>query len=649
MMGSKKAGSWVDGKLIEKAKKDKVTLVFDRYRAQQPQCPFGSGGACCTICHNGPCRIIPGKADKGVCGADADVIVARNWVRHTAAGTNAHSDHAKEAAGVLLKVAEGKTKAYTIKDEKKLRAFAKKLKVRSTGPVKQVAKAVALKAMEDFRRQEDFDIKEGESMNWVKLHASKERIETWRKLGILPMNPDHETSRALHQTHMGCDADPVHLLLTALKLGIADGYGGLHMATDMQDILFGTPMLTQSMADLGVLKDDYVNIAVHGHVPLLSDKVVEWARKLDKQAKGYGAKGINVIGVCCTGNEVLMRHGIPLAAHEMQQEMVIATGACEAMVVDTQCIYPSVQDVASCYHTKLITTLDFVRIPGATHIPFHAESADKAAKEIVMTGVRNFRNRPTSVYIPKKKVEVWAGCTPEMIIAALSKVDKKDPLKPLIDNIANGNIRGVAALVGCRNPKLRGKKFGERMMKILLRNNVLVVTTGCMAHAAAQDGLMNPHAVKKHAGKKLAAVLTAIGKANGLPGPIPPVLHMGSCVDNGRIETVLNAVSAKLGVPIHRLPVVASAPEYVTEKAVAIGTWALALGVTTHVNPVPPVTGSELVTRVFTKDLEGITGGKVLIGTTPEDAAKAMIKHIDDRRKGLGLPVKGRIMLDVSD
>ncbi len=632
--------TWVDEKLVAKAKKEKVTLVFDRFAAQQPQCPFGMGGVCCTICHNGPCRIIPGKAEKGVCGADVDLIVARNWVRHTAAGANTHSDHAKEAAGVLLKVAEGKTKAYKITDEKKLRDFAKKLGVKSTGPAKQVAKAVALKAMEDFRRQEDFETKkEGECLNWIKLHASKERIQTWKKLGILPINPDHETSRALHQTHMGCDADPVHLLLTALRLGITDGYGGLHMATDIQDILFGTPMLTKSMSDLGVLKDDYVNIAVHGHVPLLSEKVVEWAKKLDNEARKVGAKGINVIGVCCTGNEVLMRHGIPLAAHEMQQEMVIATGALEAMVVDTQCIYPSVQDVASCYHTKLITTLDFVRIPGATHIGFHAENADRSAKEIVMAAVNNFKNRPKYFYIPKNKAEVWAGFSPEMIIAALSNVDKKDPLKPLIDNIANGNIRGVAALVGCRNPKLKGMKFGETMMKILLKNNVLVVTTGCMSHAAAHEGLMNPSAVKKYAGKSLAAVLTAVGKANGLPGPIPPVLHMGSCVDNGRIETVLNAVAAKLKVPVHKLPVAASAPEYVTEKAVAIGTWALALGITTHVNPVPPVTGSELVTKVFTKDLEGITGGKVLIGTTPEDAANAMIKHINEKRKGLGLKI----------
>jgi carbon-monoxide dehydrogenase catalytic subunit len=639
--------TWVDKKLIDKSAKDGAVLVFDRFESQQPLCPFGLSDVCCKNCFNGPCRIIPGKADKGTCGVNADVIVARNWVRHTAAGANSHSDHAKEAALVLLKVGEGKTKAYKITDEAKLRDIAKRLNVKSTGPVKAVAKAVALKALEDFRRQEGLDEEnEGTTMNWMNLHASAERVATWKKLGILPINADHETSRALHQTTMGSDADTTHLLLTALKLGIVDGYGGLNMATDMQDILFGTPMLTKSEADLGVLKADYVNLAVHGHVPLLSDKVVEWAGKLDSEAKKVGAKGINVIGVCCTGNEVMMRHGIPMAAHEMQQEMVIATGALDAMAVDTQCIYPSVQDVASCYHTKLITTLDYVRIPGATHIQFDAENADEAAKEVVMTAVRNFPNRvPSKIYIPSKRTEVWAGFSPEMIVAALAKVDAKDPLKPLIDNIVNGNIRGIAAVVGCRNPKLRGKRFAERMMEILLKNNVLVVTTGCMAHAAAQDGLMNPGAVKKYAGSGLAAVLTAIGNANGLNGPIPPVLHMGSCVDNGRVETVLNAVAGKLDLPIYKLPVAASAPEYVTEKAVAIGTWALTIGVGTHVNPVPPVTGSKVVTQVFTQDVEGLTGGKVLIGTTPEDAAKAMLAHIDSKRAALGLKSCGPVQL----
>ncbi len=625
--------------LIKKAKKDKVKLVFDRFEEQQPQCMFGLSGVCCKNCFQGPCRIIPQTGrTHGVCGADADVIVSRNLLRSAAAGATCHTDHAKEAVLALLEIAEGKAKGYGIKDEAKLRGFAKALGKKSTGPIKSVAKTVALEVLEDFRRQEGlFHKTEGEYLNWLRIRATKERIKTWENLGILPVSSDSETSHALHQTTMGNDADPVDLLLSVLRMGLVDGYGGLNLATDMQDIIFGTPNVVKAESNLGVLKEDYVNLVVHGHVPLLSEKVVEWAKKMEKEAKKAGAKGINVVGMCCTGIELLMRQGISVAGHVLQQELAIVTGAADAVIVDLQCIFPSLQDIASCYHTKLITTIPFVKIPGATHIPFSVHNADAAAKQIVRETIKAYRKRNKSrVYIPKKKTKLYAGFSVEAIIAALSKLNKKEPLKPLVDNIANGNILGVVGIVGCRNPKLRGLKFHEELTKILLRNNILVVGTGCWAHAAAQEGLMTPEATEKYAGPKLKAVLKAIGKANGLPA-LPPALHMGSCVDNGRIGTLLGAVADYMKVPIPALPVAGSAPEYVTEKAVAIGTYFLTLGVATHINPVPPVTGSKLVTKVLTQDLEGITGGKVLIGTTPESAAKAIIDHIKKKRKGLGL------------
>ncbi len=629
--------SWINRKLIKKAKKNKVELFSDRYTQQKPQCHWCLKGISCRNCFAGPCRITPQKgAVKGICGASADVIVARNLLRHCAAGASSHVDHAREALLALYKIGQGKRIPYKIKDEQKLRNLAKLLKVKSTGDIKKVAKAVALEAFEDFRRQEGvFHKDEGEYLNWLKITATKERIKTWEKLGILPINADLETSRVLHVTTMGNDADPVSLLLRTLRNGLVDGYSGLHLATNIQDILFGTPTLTKSECNLGVMDKDYINIAVHGHVPLLSEKIVEFSKKLNKVAKKRGAKGIKIVGICCTGNEVLMRHGIPQAGHILQAELAIVTGALDLMVVDTQCIYPSLQDVASCYHTKIVTTM-IAKIPGAEHIPFHVENANKAAKKIIMMGINNFKKRKNkSTLIPKEKVTMYGGFSAETIIAALSKLNKKKPLKPLVDNILNGNILGVAAIVGCRNPKLCGHKFTEELTKILLKNNILVITTGCIAHSTAQEGLMLPQATNKYAGKKLKAVLTAIGNANGLKGPIPPVLHMGSCVDNSRIETVVNAISNYLKLPIPKLPIVASAPEYMTEKAVSIGTWALALGIGVHLNPVPPVTGSKIVTKVLTKDLEKITGGKVLIGTTPEKAAKVMIAHIKAKRKAL--------------
>jgi len=629
---------YINKELIEKAKKDKVKLVFDRFEEQQPQCDFGLTGVCCKNCFQGPCRIIPGKQERGVCGANVDVIVARNLLRSAAAGATCHTDHAKEAILALLKIAEGKTKAYKIKDEKKLRTFAKLLGVKSTGDAKKVAKAVVLEVLEDFRRQEGlFHKTEGCCLNWMNIRATKERIETWRKLGILPVNADAETSHALHQTTMGCDADPINLLLSVLRMGLVDGYSGLNLATDMQDIIFGTPYLTKTTTNLGVLKEDYVNVIVHGHVPLLSEKVLEAAKKPANiaRAKALGAKGINVVGMCCTGNELLMRQGIPMAGHVLQQELAIVTGVVDATVVDLQCIYPSLQDIAACYHTKLITTIDYVKIPGALHIKFEVENADKSAQQIIDEALKAYPKRKRNIFIPKEKTIAYAGFSVEAIIAALSKLNKKDPLKPLIDNIANGNILGVVGIVGCRNPKLRGEPFHEELTKILLKNNILVVGTGCWAHAAAQAGLMTPEATEKYAGPKLKAVLEAIGKANGLPA-LPPALHMGSCVDNGRIGTLLGAIADRLKVPISALPVAGSAPEYVTEKAVAIGTYFLTLGLAVHLNPIPPVTGSKLVTKVLTQDLEKITGGKVLIGTTPEAAAKAIIQHIKRKRTGLG-------------
>lgn len=630
--------TYLNRELLKKAKKDKAKFVFDRFEEQQPLCPFGitpNGDVCCKNCYNGPCRIIPKKQERGICGATADVIVARNLLRHAAAGVACHGDHAREAVLLLLKIVHGKAPGYKIKNEIKLRMIARKLGKKSTGSILDVAKNVVLEALEDYRRQEGlFHKKEEDFLNWTRINTLPERIALWKKLGILPVNIDMETSHAEHQTTMGNDADPEHLLLSVLRQGIADG-AAMRIATDMQDIIFRIPKIIRSEANLGVLKKDYVNIAVHGHSPLLSDKVVEWARRLDKKAKAVGAKGINVVGVCCTGNEVLMRHGIPLAASEIRSEMVIATGVLDAMVVDMQCIYPAVQEVAQCYHTKIITTIDYVRIPGAVHIPFKVEDADKTAEKIIMTAVNNFRNRPSHIFIPKEKFIMYGGFSAEAITALLKKINEEEPLEPLVQNLKKGNIKGIVAIVGCRNPKLRGYPFHEELMKIMVKNDILVVATGCAAHAAASSGLLSPDATGKYAGKKLASVIKAISKANNMKEILPPVWHLGSCVDNSRIEQLLNLVAKKLKKQLYQLPIAASAPEYVTEKAVAIASWLLALGITTHINPVPPITGSQFVTKMLTKDLENITGSRVLIGETPEAAAREIIKHINRKRKEL--------------
>ena len=625
--------SWVNNTLLEKARKDNASFVIDRFNSQQPQCNFGLAGVCCKNCNMGPCRITP-KASKGVCGADANVISSRNLLRTISAGACCHVEHARENALLLWKVGRNKAKGYKITDKTKLKAIAKLLK-RKSKSLNQSAELVALEAFEDFRRQHGvFHKSEGNYLNWLRINAPLYLQKEWKKMDILPENADIETTRAQHAATMGNDADPNSLLLQCLKMGLVDGYAGLMMATDIQDILFGTPKLIKAEANLGTIKQDYINLSVHGHIPLLAEKVLEWSKKLEGEAKKAGAKGINLVGVCCQANELVQRHGIAMAAHTMQSELALVTGAMEAMVVDAQCIYPSLASVASCYHTKLITTM-IARMPGALHIPFKIEEADETAKKIVRIAIDNFKNRnKAKVYIPQQKMDLYSGFSVEQILEALSKLNKKEPLKPLIDNIKSGNIKGVVAIVGCRNPKLRGQKFVETLIKKLLKENILILTTGCISHASAQEGLMKPEAVK-FCGDKLKKVLIAIGKANNI-GVLPPVLHMGSCVDNSRIIRLISEVSNYTGIPISELPIAASAPELVTEKAISIGTNALAHGITVHVNPPLWTSGAKLIE----KQLASLpTGGKMFYEDDVDKAAKKIVNIINEKRKALGLRV----------
>jgi carbon-monoxide dehydrogenase catalytic subunit len=410
------------------------------------------------------------------------------------------------------------------------------------------------------------------------------------------------------------------------------------MGTDLADILFGTPTPVVTQANLGTLKADAVNIAMHGHNPVLTELIVAKATEMEKEAKAAGASGINVVGICCTGNEIMMRHGIPSCTHSVSQEMAIVTGALDAMVVDYQCIMPSVVNVAECADTKIITTMDICKIAGAEHVAFSEEQAGAKAKEIIATAIGAFKARKGKpVFIPEITQKVVAGFSVEAIVAALGKLDAKDPLKPVVDNIKAGNIRGVCLFAGCNNVKVTQDLGFVSIARKLLKENVLVVATGCGAGALMRHGFMNPANVDALCGPGLKVVLTAIGEANGLGGPLPPVLHMGSCVDNSRAVALAVAVASYLGVDVNQIPVVASAAEAVSEKAVSIGAYAVAAGLPTHVGVMIPVLGSPLVTSVLTDKVRGLTGGYFIVDTNPETAAASLLAAIDERRKGLGL------------
>ena len=620
--------------LRDRAEKLGIETGLDRLAAQEPQCGFGQLGTCCRICYMGPCRIDPFATDgssRGVCGATADVIVTRNLLRETTGGAASHLGHARHVALTLRETIRGNA-PYGVADRGKLLAVAGGLGIATDGRTDiEIAEEVVGKALEDFSRQD------GEPGNWLKLHTPQKEFEMWEGLGLVVSNVHNEIEEAMHRTSGGNDADPVNLLLGTLRMGIADGTG-LAMATDLQDIMFGTPQVRGIEVNVGVLDKAQVNLAMHGHNPVLSEKILEWSAKLDGEARAVGAEGINVVGVCCTGNELTMRHGVPMAAHNLQSELLIVTGAVDAMVTDVQCIWPGTVKVAECFDTKVITTEANVKIPGAMHVPFTAKNADEAAEKIVRTAIEAFVARKgKDVEIPPHKATGLAGFSVEAIVDVLSKIDPDDPLKPVIDNIVAGNIYGAVAFAGCPNPKIRGSAMTETMAKELLANNVLVVTTGCTAHILAQAGMMSPDATEEYCGEGLKAVLNALGEAAGLGGPLPPVWHMGSCVDNSRIVTLLGALADKLDVKISQLPVAGSAPELVQEKAISIGSWLLALGLTVHLAPAPHVLGSPVATKVLTEDLEGITGGRAYVEYDPMKAAAGLLAHIAGKRAALGI------------
>jgi carbon-monoxide dehydrogenase catalytic subunit len=610
--------------MLDHAERIGLQTVWDRLEAMQPQCSFGELGLCCRNCAMGPCRITPFENDgpkQGVCGATADIIVARFLDRMIAAGAASHSDHGRDIAHTLLLTAQGKTSGYSIKDEGKLMRLAAELGIPTEErPVLAVAADVAAKAYSQFGQQEG-------ALEFTH-RAPARRQELWANLNITPRGIDREVVESMHRTHIGVDNDAANLILHGLRTSLADGWGGSMIATELSDVLFGTPKPVRSAVNMGVLKTDEVNVIVHGHEPTLSELIVAASQdpELIELAQKYGARRINVCGICCTGNEVLMRQAIPSVGNFIQQELAIMTGAVEAMVVDVQCIFPSLGAVAGCFHTKLISTSPKAKFPGATHIEFHEEHGYETAKKIVRMAVENYRFRkPGQVHIPDVKTECVVGFSVEAIVGALG-----GSLQPLISAIANKSIRGIAAVVGCNNPKVKHDYGHVTLVKELIKRDILVVTTGCNAIACAKVGLLLPEGAEM-AGDGLKAVCQALG--------IPPVLHMGSCVDNSRILTTCAAVANALGVDISDLPVAAAAPEWMSEKAVAIGAYAVASGIYTLLGVVPPVLGGKAVTDLLVNGAEGVVGGKFAVEGDPYKAADLIESHINVKRLNLGLPV----------
>ena len=615
--------------LLENGKKVGADSWQQRVKNQTPHCGFGEAGTCCRICSMGPCRITR-KSPRGICGCDVHGIVGRNFLRFTAGGSATHSDHGREICHTLYQAKEGGN--YQVKDPEKLVRIAKEWGVETEGKdIYDLAHEIAELGLMEYGKPFG-------TQRFLK-RAPEHTQELWHNAGIEPRAIDREVSTALHMTHMGNTSLPEALVRQALRCGLSDGWGGSMMGTELSDVLFGTPKPIDSTANIGVMEKDMVNIIVHGHDPSLSEMIVYYANdpEMIALAKSVGAKGINIAGVCCTANEVAMRHGIPMAGNFLSQENVVLTGACEAIVVDVQCIFPALGPLSKCFHTKFITTSPICRMPDSEFIQFSAENAGDNAKAIVKMAVENFKNRKQDlVNIPNQVQKTRVGYSVEAIVKVLdgvanSQVDEFGTTKPLLECITSGVLRGAVAMVGCNNPKVRPDTAHIELMKKMLENDIIVIVSGCSAQAAAKAGLMDPEKAKDYCGAGLKRVCELAG--------IPPVLHMGSCVDISRMLILAAELAKDSGLNISQLPVVGCAPEWMSEKAVSIGNYVVASGLDTYLGVDPYVSGSSEICNLLTGE-DGVNKWVEAKYTVEKDIEKLgdmMIERIEQKRAALGI------------
>jgi carbon-monoxide dehydrogenase catalytic subunit len=625
--------------MLEKADADGVARdAFSRADAQGKACKVGLQGVCCRICHMGPCTI--SESRPGVCGAAADTVVARNLLREVAAGTAAHSGHGRNLALLLKAVGEGRGGNYQIRDEARLRAAARTWGIEEAGrDVHELAREVADRFLQEFTLQEG-------KLESLTL-APEPRQGVWDRLDIAPAGIDSTIVEALHRTNIGTDHDYKNLVKGALKTAIADGWAGSMITTTVSDILFGTPKPVRARANLGVLEEKQVNVLVHGHEPALTEILIAASQdpEIVAAARGVGAEGVNLAGICCTANEVLMRHGVPVAGNFLQQELAIITGAVEVMVTDVQCCMASLPDVASCYHTRILTSNPIAKNMSAEPVDFDPANAMDCAKDILHKAIENFPNRDASkVAIPDAQSTLVAGFSNETIFGILGGTYRRS-FRPLNEAIISGRIRGICGIVGCTNA--RGSTMDDFILTLsreLIARDIIILQTGCAAVACGKAGLLTPETALELAGPGLREVCEAVG--------IPPILHMGSCVDNSRILMAATHVVEEggLGDDLSQLPAIGAAPEWMSEKAVAIGHYFVASGIDVVLGRPFHTSGSTAVTEYLCGGIEREVGARFHYIADPAAAVETVCAHIEAKRDALGINKKTeRKLFDMKD
>ncbi|MFZ2633109.1 MAG: anaerobic carbon-monoxide dehydrogenase catalytic subunit [Desulfosalsimonadaceae bacterium] len=624
--------------MIRKARKDGVELCFDRAANMKP-CPIGADSACCKHCSMGPCRLNSndpyGKV--GVCGATIDTIMARNFGRMVAAGTSAHTDHGMAMLDLFREVVNGTNTDYEIKDPQKLMDVAASIDIPVEGRSLQDIANDLYSELERTYTQVNGEIP-------FAKRVPPKTLETWRKLGIVPRGAMREIMEMMHRTAIGVDQHYENITKQASRTALADGWGGSMVSTEISDILYGTPTPVVADVNMGVLKENQVNIIIHGHEPNLFESVIASVNSptLIAAAKAAGADGINLVGMCCSGAEMMSRHGIPHAGNFTSTEAILVTGAVDAMGVDIQCIKQGLAKVAECYKTPLFTTNTRCRIEGAEHIEFSDHDPKACTDEIVIRAITRFKNRSLPVEIPQIVNPGVHGFSYEYINYMLGG-SFRGSYTPLNENIINGRIRGVAGVVGCTNPRVKQDYVHVELVKELIKNDVLVLQTGCSQIALAKAGLCTPEAAYL-AGPGLSEVCETVG--------MPPVLGLGSCVDNSRILIAASEMvkTGGLGNSLADLPVAGAAPEWMSEKAIAIGQYFVASGVYTVFGVTFPIVDNTKFQKLLFEGLEQQGLGKWGFAADPHEIAKLMIAHIDKKRKALGIDkARARVLVDMAD
>ena len=603
--------------------------TFDRFDSQQPQCGFGMAGICCKICNMGPCKITS-KSPKGVCGADADLIVARNLLRSAAAGAAQHGMHGREVILSLKWAAEGKLDLPILGQQKikdTAKAFGIKTERRS---IKKIASELADILLEDMSRTVPGDYKIIEAL------GSEERKKVWKELDILPISAYHEVFEAYHKTGVGTDGDWKSIMQQFLRCGLAFTYSGVVSTSIATDGLFGVGDRVTSKVNIGALKKGYVNIAVHGHLPTLVSEIVRVGQeeKFINLAKEAGAKGIRFYGICCSGLSAMYRYAgvIPLS-NAVSAELVLGTGALDLWIADVQDVFPSIMEVAKCFRTTVVTTSESARLPGAERFEYdhhHSNIGEtrELAEKIVLRGIESFKDRQgIPVYIPPYEVDAEVGFSPEYVHKHYGS------MKPLYEAVKEGKILGIVNIVGCNNPKVVYEKCVIDVANALLRNNILILTNGCASFPLMKMGYCNVSG-QEHAGESLKEFL----------GDLPPVWHVGECIDNTKSSGIFAGVAGEAGKPLYEMPFAFTSPEWSNEKGIDAALGFRLMGINSYHCVEAQIHGSKNVIEFLKEGTKELLGSVMVVDTNPDSLGEKIVADIIEKRKALGWAVPDEIV-----